>query len=248
MGALHEGHLALVREARARAGKVAVSIFVNPTQFAPGEDFGAYPRNEISDLEKLAEVGVDTVFAPSAEEMYPSGFATTITVKGPAEDLESVSRPHFFGGVATVVAKLLTVTAPDVALFGEKDYQQLLVIRRMATDLGIPVEIAGVPTVREADGLALSSRNAYLSAAERAVAPTLYLALSGAADSIRNGEPAEIAISGARSKLAFAGFRVDYLRLRNAATLKAVEKPNEPKRLLAAAWLGKTRLIDNVAV
>jgi pantoate--beta-alanine ligase len=191
---------------------------------------------------------VDTVFAPSAEEMYPSGFATTITVKGPAEDLESVSRPHFFGGVATVVAKLLTVTAPDVALFGEKDYQQLLVIRRMATDLGIPVEIAGVPTVREADGLALSSRNAYLSAAERAVAPTLYTALSAAADSIRNGEPAEIAISGARSKLAFAGFRVDYLRLRNAETLKAVEKPNEPKRLLAAAWLGKTRLIDNVAV
>lgn len=248
MGALHEGHLSLVRAGRLRAARVVVSIFVNPAQFAAGEDFGTYPRAEAADLEKLADVGVDAVFAPSVEEMYPPGFATKITVGGPAEDLESVSRPHFFSGVATVVARLLSLAMPDVALFGEKDYQQLLVVRRMAADLGMPVEIEGVPIVREADGLAMSSRNAYLSQSERAVAPTLYAALSEAADGIRGGQSAENAINTARTRLASAGFRIDYLRVRNADTLKDAKTSDEPKRLLAAVWLGKTRLIDNVAV
>ena len=248
MGALHEGHLALVRAARLRAARVVVSIFVNPTQFAAGEDFGTYPRTEAADLAKLADVGVDAAFSPTVEEMYPPGFATKITVGGPAEDLESVSRPHFFSGVATVVARLLSLATPDVALFGEKDYQQLLVVRRMVIDLGMPVEIDGVPIVREADGLAMSSRNAYLSEAERALAPTLHAALAAAADVIRGGGAAEMAINDARARLALAGFRIDYLRLRNAETLKDVKSPEEPKRLLAAVWLGKTRLIDNVAV
>jgi pantoate--beta-alanine ligase len=248
MGALHEGHLTLVRAARLQATRVAVSIFVNPAQFAPSEDFAAYPRDEAADLEKLAEVGVDAVFAPGVEEIYPPGFATAITVGGPAEDLESVSRPHFFGGVATVVAKLLTVVGPDVALFGEKDYQQLLVVKRMATDLGLPVEIMGVPTVRDSDGLAQSSRNAYLSGVEREAAPVLYAAISEAAQAIRDGTPAEKAIGEARSKLVMAGFKIDYVKVGNAETLKDVKDPGEPMRVLAAAWLGKTRLIDNVAV
>jgi len=248
MGALHEGHLTLVRAARLQATRVAVSIFVNPAQFAPSEDFAAYPRDEAADLEKLAEVGVDVVFVPGVEEIYPPAFATAITVGGPAEDLESVSRPHFFGGVATVVAKLLTVVGPDVALFGEKDYQQLLVVKRMATDLGLPVEIVGVPTVRDGDGLAQSSRNAYLSRVERQAAPVLYAAISEAAQAIREGTPAEKAIGEARSKLVMGGFKIDYVKVRNAETLKDVKDPGEPMRVLAAAWLGKTRLIDNVAV
>jgi pantoate--beta-alanine ligase len=248
MGSLHDGHLTLVREARARAAKVAVSIFVNPAQFAPNEDFGAYPRNEAADLAKLAEIGVDTVFAPAPEEMYPAGFATVVSVGGPAEDLESVSRPQFFAGVATVVARLLMVTQPDVALFGDKDYQQLLVVRRMAADLGFPVEIVGVPVVREPDGLALSSRNAYLSESERAAAPALFAALTTAAKAIGNGQPTDKAIADARSAIVTAGFKIDYVKLRNAETLKEVRAAGEPRRLLAAAWLGKTRLIDNVAV
>ena len=248
MGALHEGHLQLVREARERAVKVIVSIFVNPAQFGPSEDFTSYPRDEAADLAKLAEVGTDTVFMPTVAEMYPEGFATTIVVGGPANDLESVSRPQFFGGVATVVAKLLQAAQPDIALFGEKDYQQLLVVKRMATDLGLPVEIVGAATVREADGLALSSRNAYLGAAERATAPLLNAALRIAADEIRLGGSADTAIFEARSKLAAAGFKVDYVKLRNADTLEPVRSSDEPRRLLAAAWLGKTRLIDNVAV
>ena len=248
MGALHEGHISLVRAARLRAARVVVSIFVNPTQFAAGEDFGTYPRTEAADLAKLADVGIDAVFAPAVEEMYPPGFATKITVGGPAEDLESVSRPHFFSGVTTVVARLLSVATPDVALFGEKDYQQLLVVRRMAADLGMPVEIDGVPIVREADGLAMSSRNAYLSQSERALAPALYSALAEAAEGIRGGKSAEKVINGARTRMTSAGFRIDYLRLRNADTLKEAKNSDEPKRLLAAVWLGKTRLIDNVAV
>jgi pantoate--beta-alanine ligase len=249
MGALHEGHLDLVRDASARADRVVVSIFVNPTQFAPTEDFGSYPRQETSDLAKLAPLGVHAVFAPTAAEMYPAGFATRITVDGPARGLESVSRPHFFGGVATVVAKLFIACAPDVAIFGEKDYQQLLVVRRMAADLGLPVTVIGHPTIRAGDALALSSRNAYLSEAERAAAPRLNAALEAAAAAIRAGAPAAAALDAARHDLAAAGFSVDYVELRDAETLAEVEDTRgRPLRLLAAARLGKTRLIDNIAV
>jgi pantoate--beta-alanine ligase len=248
MGALHEGHLALVREAGQRATRVVVSIFVNPAQFAPTEDFSAYPRTEATDLEKLADVGVDGVFVPAVTEIYPPGFATAVSVAGPAEDLESVSRPQFFTGVATVVSKLLMAVQPDVALFGEKDYQQLLVVRRMAADLGFATEIAGVPVVREADGLAMSSRNVYLSESERAAAPALFAALTKAAEAIGNGQPTDKAIAEARTQMIAAGFKIDYVKLRNAETLKEIAGPGEPRRLLAAAWLGKTRLIDNVAV
>jgi pantoate--beta-alanine ligase len=247
MGALHEGHLALVRRAREVAGRVVVSVFVNPTQFAPTEDFASYPRNEEADLAALAALGVDGVFAPSVAEIYPAGFATSVAVAGPAEGLESISRPHFFGGVATVVAKLLIACTPDCAVFGEKDYQQLLVIRRVVADLGLPVEIVALPTVREADGLALSSRNAYLSPAERQTAPALHKSLMRAAAAIRAGAPADRVLSAASADLRVAGFRVDYFELRNAETLAQVaDLKREPLRLLAAAWLGKTRLIDNI--
>jgi pantoate--beta-alanine ligase len=249
MGALHQGHLALVREAKERANRVIVSIFVNPTQFGPTEDFATYPREEAADLAKLAELGVDSVFAPSAEEMYPEGFATTINVAGPALDLEASSRPHFFAGVATVVAKLFLAALPDIAVFGQKDYQQLLVIRRMVADLGLKLEVVGMQTVREADGLALSSRNAYLSPAERAKAPELYKNLKIAAEEVVKGASIDNAVAAAHGRLVAAGFRVDYVELRNADTLARVEDPTrEPKRLLAAVWLGKTRLIDNIPV
>ena len=247
MGALHSGHLALVEDAHRRAGRVVVSIFVNPTQFAPTEDFGAYPRNEESDLAKLEGPGVDAVFAPTTPEMYPAGFATAVEVKGPSEGLETDFRPHFFRGVATVVSKLLIACAPDVAIFGEKDYQQLLVIRRMAADLGLPVEIAGFPTIREPDGLALSSRNAYLSPEERRTAPLLHRVLQAAASAIRAGTVPETALARATSELTAAGFAVDYVALRNAETLAPVADVSaEPLRLLAAAKLGRTRLIDNI--
>ncbi|HVY18981.1 MAG TPA: pantoate--beta-alanine ligase [Bauldia sp.] len=248
MGALHAGHVALARAARERAGKVVVSIFVNPTQFGPAEDFDRYPRDEAGDLAKLADLA-DAVFAPTVAEMYPNGPGTLINVAGPSADLETISRPQFFGGVATVVAKLLQATTPDVALFGEKDYQQLLVVRRMVADLMFPVEIAGVPTIREPDGLALSSRNAYLSPGDRAKAPRLYAALQAAAEAIRYGTSSDVALQAAHSKLTAVGFMVDYVKMRNADTLASVEdETKEPKRILAAAWLGKTRLIDNVAV
>ena len=248
MGALHEGHLALVRAARERAGKVIVSIFVNPTQFGPTEDFDSYPRTEASDLAKLDGLA-DAVFAPTVAEMYPNGPGTTITIAGPATDLEAITRPHFFGGVATVVAKLLQAALPDIALFGEKDYQQLLVIRRMVADLAFPVEIVGVPTIRETDGLALSSRNAYLSAGDRAKAPRLHAALEAAAEAIRYGTTPDVALASAQAKLTAVGFMVDYVKMRNADTLAAVtDVAKEPKRILAAAWLGKTRLIDNIPV
>jgi pantoate--beta-alanine ligase len=249
MGALHEGHLDLVGAARKAADRVIVSIFVNPTQFAPTEDFAAYPRDEASDLLRLAALGVDAVFAPAVAEMYPNGFATRITVEGPARGLESDARPHFFGGVATIVAKLFIASAPDVAMFGEKDYQQLLVVRRMAADLGLPVTVVGFPTVRAADGLALSSRNAYLSQEERAVAPRLHAALQAAAAAIRSGTGPADALGEARRDLEAAGFVVDYVALRNADTLAEVaDARSEPLRLLAAARLGRTRLIDNIAV
>ncbi|MGV8840555.1 MAG: pantoate--beta-alanine ligase [Bauldia sp.] len=249
MGALHAGHLALVRNARRTAGRVIVSVFVNPTQFAPTEDFGAYPRDLAGDLAKLASGGADAVFAPTTREMYPAGFATEIRVGGPSAGLETDFRPHFFAGVATVVAKLLIAVGPDVAVFGEKDYQQLLVVRRLVADLRLPVEIIGHPVERETDGLALSSRNAYLSPAERATAPTLHAALTAAAAAIRAGADADTALAAARARLADAGFVVDYVELRSAADLSPVDGPSTgPLRLLAAARLGRTRLIDNIAV
>lgn len=247
MGALHEGHLALIRAAQARCQRAIVSIFVNPTQFAPNEDLDTYPRTEEADLAALATLGVDAIFAPSVEEMYPSGFATAITISGPADGLESDTRPHFFGGVATVVAKLLLACGPDCAIFGEKDYQQLLVIRRMVADLGIPVAIIGHETIREADGLALSSRNAYLSSSGRQAAPRLFQSLQSAAAAIKAGALVENALSAARDNLKNAGFQIDYFELRNADTLAPVVDPkHEPLRLLAAAKLGTTRLIDNI--
>jgi pantoate--beta-alanine ligase len=250
MGALHKGHLSLVQLARRRTKHVIVSIFVNPTQFAPNEDLAAYPRTFEADLDALAPLAVEIVWAPGVEVMYPQGFATRIVPEGPAcAGLEDAFRPHFFGGVATVVAKLFTQCHPDLAVFGEKDYQQLLVIRRMARDLDLPVKILAAPVVRETDGLALSSRNVYLSPPERAAAPAMFRALRGAADAIGAGTPIEGALANGRRALTQAGFEVDYFEARNAETLAPVASPAaEPIRLLVAARLGKTRLIDNVAV
>lgn len=249
MGALHAGHLALVEAARAQTDRVIVTLFVNPRQFAPSEDFALYPRGEEADRQALAGRGVDVLFAPRTEEMYPAGNATTVTVGGPAAGLEADQRPHFFSGVATIVAKLLIAGLPDRAFFGEKDYQQLLVVRRMARDLDLPTTIVGCPTVREPDGLALSSRNVYLSTGERAAAPRLHAAMRHAAQRIAGGEPTAAALAEAVTALQAAGFAVDYLELRNAETLASVSDLGaEPLRMLAAARLGATRLIDNIAV
>src|SRR5580692_6774437 len=250
MGALHPGHLSLVRLGRARARKVIVSIFVNPAQFAPTEDLASYPRSLDADLAALTGAGVDLVWAPATETMYPPGFATQIVPEGPARvELEDRFRPHFFAGVATVVAKLFLQCRPDIAIFGEKDYQQLKVITALTRDLDLPIEILGAPIVREGDGLAMSSRNAYLSAGERAVAPTLHRVLADCADEIAHGaEPAE-AIARGRATIEQAGFVLDYLEARNADTLRPIaSRPEGPLRLLVAARLGRTRLIDNVAV
>lgn len=247
MGALHRGHIALVREGQRSATRTIASVFVNPTQFAPTEDFSAYPRTLEADLEKLAEVGADGCFAPTVDGMYAEGFATTVTVEGPAKaGLEDRFRPTHFAGVATVVAKLLNQAGCDIAVFGEKDFQQLLVVRRMVRDLDIPAEIVGLPTVREDDGLALSSRNVFLSPAERAGAPALHRALRDCAAAIRGGEPIVQAVEAAVSKIAAAGFAVDYVEARDARTLAPVADPAGPVRLLAAAKLGRTRLIDNI--
>ncbi len=249
MGALHAGHVALVMAAKEAADRAVVSIFVNPTQFAPMEDFGAYPRDLAGDLRTLDPAGADAVFAPSAAEIYPAGHATSISLRGPADRLETDFRPHFFTGVATIVAKLLIAAGPDFAIFGEKDYQQLLVVRRLVADLALPIAIVGHPVVREADGLALSSRNAYLTAGERKKAPELHRALAAAAAAIRAGEVTTLALANARARLIAAGFDVDYVELRDAATLApALDQEREPRRLLAAARLGRTRIIDNVAV
>ena len=250
MGALHRGHMALVNEARRRAKHVVVSIFVNPTQFAPHEDFASYPRNFATDLTVLREAKIDLVWAPSVEDMYPDGFATRVMPEGAAKaGLEDEFRPHFFGGVATVVAKLFTQVSPDFALFGQKDYQQLRVVTQMARDLDLPVKVIGVPTVRESDGLALSSRNAYLSAAERAVAPMLHRVLGQCANRIKNGEKVDHVLNVGRIEIDLAGFVLDYLEARHALSLAPIESPMKgPIRLLVAAKLGKTRLIDNVAV
>ena len=250
MGALHRGHMALVREARRRAKRVVVSIFVNPTQFAPHEDFASYPRSFATDLKALRTENVDAVWAPAVEAMYPDGFATRLAPEGPAKaGLEDEYRPHFFGGVATVVAKLFTQVSPDFAFFGQKDYQQLRVVTQMAKDFDLPVKVIGVPTVREPDGLALSSRNVYLSSAERAVAPMLYKVLKGCASRIKSGEKIDRVLNVGRIEMDLAGFALDYLEARHAVTLAPVVSLKEgPVRLLIAARLGKTRLIDNVAV
>jgi len=250
MGALHRGHLALVKEAHRRADRIVVSIFVNPTQFAPHEDFGSYPRTFDTDIKALTEAGVDLVWAPTAEVMYPEGFSTRIEPAGAATaGLEDKFRHHFFGGVATVVAKLFLQVTPDVAIFGQKDYQQLRVVTQMAKDLDLPLKVVGIPTVRERDGLALSSRNAYLSEAERAVAPTLARVLNACAGRIGRREPIEMVLEEGVTELTRAGFAVDYLAARHALTLAPVASTKDgPIRLLVAAKLGTTRLIDNLAV
>jgi pantoate--beta-alanine ligase len=250
MGALHDGHLSLVEAARRHAERVIATIFVNPTQFAPGEDFTRYPRTLPADRGKLSTVACDLVFAPAVEEMYPQGFCTTVTLDGPAKaDLEDHFRPTHFAGVATVVTKLLNQAQADVALFGEKDYQQLLVIRALARDLDIPTRIFGCPTLREADGLAMSSRNVYLSPEDRARAPALHRALSEAARQIAAGEVIGHVMGEAREAIVSAGFDIDYVEARHAETLARVARRHEgPIRLLTAARLGATRLIDNVAV
>jgi pantoate--beta-alanine ligase len=250
MGALHRGHLQLVRHARRRARRIIVSIFVNPTQFGPTEDLATYPRTFARDLAALTELDVDLVWAPTADVMYPEGFATRIVPEGPAlAGLEDKFRPHFFAGVATVVAKLFTQCRPDIALFGEKDFQQLRVVTRMARDLDLPVRVIGVPTVREPDGLALSSRNVYLSAQEREAAPTLYRVLSECAARIAMAQPIDDALADGRRTIAQAGFALDYLEARHAETLAPIASPKAgPVRLLVAARLGKTRLIDNIGV
>jgi pantoate--beta-alanine ligase len=248
MGALHEGHLALVRLARLRADRVIVSIFVNPTQFGPNEDFAAYPRQEGADLAKLGTAGADGVFVPSVDEIYPAGFATKVSVAGLTEGLDGVFRPGHFDGVATVVAKLLIQAAPDLALFGEKDYQQLQVIRRMARDLDLPVAIEGVPTIREGDGLAMSSRNAYLNPAERAIAPLLHQVLRDCLDQLQTGAAVADCLAAGVGRLLAAGFSsVDYLALCGAEDLQPLSEFDRPARLLVAARLGRARLIDNIA-
>jgi pantoate--beta-alanine ligase len=250
MGALHAGHLSLVEAARRGAQRVVVTVFVNPAQFGPSEDFTKYPRTLPADLEKLESAAADLCFAPAVEEMYPHGFATRVEMDGPARaDLEDRFRPTHFSGVATVVAKLLNQAGADVALFGEKDYQQLLVIRQLARDLDIATRILSAPTLRETDGLAMSSRNVYLSAAERRAAPALFLAMQEAARRIAAGEAIEPCLEIARKSVGEAGFVIDYLEARQAETLARVARRRDgPIRLLAAARLGATRLIDNLAV
>ena len=250
MGALHQGHLALLKEARARADKVVVSIFVNPAQFAPQEDFARYPRDLAKDRAMLAAQGAtDLIYAPEASEIYPDGFATRVVVDGPGRGLESDFRPHFFGGVATVVGKLFTQCRPDIAVFGQKDYQQLKVVTRMAADLDLGVKIVGVPTVRERDGLAMSSRNVYLSPEQRAVAPTLHRVMKETARRLRNGDDLKAVMTSGSRTIQDAGFALDYFEARHAETLAPVASIEDgPLRLLVAAKIGTTRLIDNIGV
>jgi pantoate--beta-alanine ligase len=250
MGALHAGHLTLVKQAKRRARHVIVSIFVNPAQFAPHEDLASYPRSFDADIAALAGIGADLVWAPLVDVMYPTGFASRIVPAGPAvAGLEDRFRPHFFAGVATVVAKLLIQCQPDYAMFGEKDYQQFKVVTQMAKDLNLPVRIVGVPTIREPDGLALSSRNAYLSVSDRATAPILYRVLKQCAAAIQRGENLAQVLDEGSVAIETAGFALDYLEARNADTLEPVgSSADAPLRLLVAARIGKTRLIDNISV
>ncbi|MGY4312313.1 pantoate--beta-alanine ligase [Bradyrhizobium sp. JR3.5] len=250
MGALHDGHVSLVRLAKRRAKRVVVSIFVNPTQFAPTEDFGSYPRTWKEDVAKLAAEGVDLIWHPEVKAMYPDGFATRIVPEGPATaGLEDRFRPHFFGGVATVVGKLFTQVRPDVAIFGEKDFQQLRVVTQMAADLDLGVKVIGSKTVRERDGLAMSSRNVYLSTEERRAAPELNRVMKQAAGRLRAGEDAATAMADGAAEITKAGFVLDYLEVRHAASLAPIGSLKDgPMRMLVAARIGGTRLIDNIAV
>ncbi|MFZ2159598.1 MAG: pantoate--beta-alanine ligase [Bradyrhizobium sp.] len=250
MGALHDGHVSLVQLAKRRARKVIVSIFVNPTQFAPSEDFGSYPRTWKADVARLAAEEVDLIWNPDVKTMYPDGFATRIVPEGPAAaGLEDRFRPHFFGGVATVVGKLFTQVRPDFAIFGEKDFQQLRVVTRMARDLDLGVKVIGSRTVRERDGLAMSSRNVYLSPDERLTAPVLYRAMKESAARLRAGDDLAAAMAGGAELIAKAGFILDYFEARHAETLAPIASVKDgPVRILVAARLGKTRLIDNIAV
>ena len=250
MGALHDGHVSLVRLAKRRANKVIVSIFVNPTQFAPTEDFGSYPRTWKADLAELTAEGVDLIWNPDVKTMYPEGFATKILTEGPATaGLEDRFRPHFFGGVATVVGKLFTQCRPDVAIFGEKDFQQLRVVARMAADLDLGVKVIGSKTVRERDGLAMSSRNVYLTPSERRAAPELHRAMKESAARLRAGEDVAAAMEGGAATIAAAGFVLDYFEARHAETLAPIASVKDgPMRILVAAKIGNTRLIDNIAV
>jgi pantoate--beta-alanine ligase len=250
MGALHDGHVSLVRLAKQRAQKVVVSIFVNPTQFAPSEDFGSYPRTWKADLARLTAEKVDLIWNPDVKVMYPEGFATRIVPEGPATaGLEDRFRPHFFGGVATVVGKLFTQVRPDVAIFGEKDFQQLRVVTQMAADLDLGVKVVGSRTVRERDGLAMSSRNVYLSPEERQAAPTLYRAMKESAKRLKAGDEFETAMEAGRELITGAGFVLDYFEARQAETLAPIASMKDgPVRILVAAKLGTTRLIDNIGV
>jgi pantoate--beta-alanine ligase len=250
MGALHDGHVSLVRLAKRRAARVVVSIFVNPTQFAPSEDFSSYPRTWKADLAKLAAENVDLIWNPDVKTMYPGGFATRILTEGPATaGLEDRFRPLYFGGVTTVVGKLFTQVRPDFAVFGEKDFQQLRVVTRMARDLDLGVRVIGSKTIREGDGLAMSSRNVYLSPEERRRAPQLYRAMKEAARRLRAGDDIEAAMAGGAELAAGAGFTLDYFEVRDAETLAPIASVNDgPIRILTAARIGKTRLIDNLAV
>jgi pantoate--beta-alanine ligase len=252
MGALHEGHLSLIQLGQVQARRTVASVFVNPKQFAPHEDFDSYPRGEARDAELLAEIGCDLMFAPDVSEMYAPGFSTTVNLTGVSEPLEGAARPQFFGGVATVVTKLLLQSQADVAIFGEKDYQQLQVIKRVVRDLDIPVEIVGAPTARAEDGLALSSRNAYLSAEERAAAVALPRAIKAAAEAVAAGGRIDEAEETAKTAILAAGFRqVDYVDIREAGDLSRLGPGpigQADGRILVAAWLGRTRLIDNMAV
>jgi pantoate--beta-alanine ligase len=250
MGALHEGHVSLVRSAKRHARRVVVSIFVNPTQFAPTEDFGSYPRTWKADIAKLAAEGVDLIWSPDVKTMYPEGFASRILTEGPATaGLEDRFRPQFFGGVTTVVGKLFTQVRPDCAIFGEKDFQQLRVVIRMAADLNLGVKVIGSRTVRESDGLAMSSRNVYLSPEERRTAPVLFRTMKECARRLRAGDDLEAVMAGGVELVTTAGFTVDYFEIRHAETLAPVASVSDgPLRMLVAAKIGKTRLIDNIAV
>lgn len=248
MGALHDGHLGLIRLAKRQADRVVASVFVNPTQFAPHEDFETYPRTEASDATALTQEGCDLMYAPSADAMYVPGFATTVSVQGVSGPLDGLARPHFFGGVATVVAKLLIQCAPDMAIFGEKDYQQLQVIKRMAADLDLPVRIIGAPTARAEDGLALSSRNAYLTPEQRQIAGKLNKIMAAAAEMVAEGGWVQTAETEGQAALLAAGFeKIDYFEFRDSFDLRRLgpDRADGVPRLFAAVWLGKTRLIDN---
>ncbi|MEI7600237.1 MAG: pantoate--beta-alanine ligase [Aestuariivirga sp.] len=249
MGAIHSGHMELVSEGLKRADRVITTIFVNPKQFAANEDLDKYPRDEDGDVLKLGKAGTHLIYVPNPEEIYPEGFCTTVSLAGPAKaGLEDKFRPEFFDGVTTIVAKLFIQTGADFAMFGEKDYQQLKVVTRMAQDLDIPIEVVGVPTVREEDGLAKSSRNVYLSRQERQQALAIYSSISHAAERIRGGLDIQSATRLATRTLMALGFKVDYVTVRNAETLAPPQHRDEPLRIISAAWLGKTRLIDNISV